>query len=114
MGLSSTLIFEDDVCSMCSFRQDLQPPWNTINVATLPCWRPCRCLSSRGVALMGCPLRDKVGHPCLPTGHDLGISSQMVRPAQRPGDGWVHEVKFDGYRVQAHMFFFHFSLPLGR
>ena len=32
--------------------------------------------------------------PCLPT----------LRPAAPSGPGWVHEIKFDGYRVQVHRF----------
>ena len=31
--------------------------------------------------------------------HTALLSNPRLVPA---GDGWVHEVKFDGYRVQAH------------
>jgi hypothetical protein len=48
-----------------------------------------------------------LGTPVCRRATILGLAGKWYDQHCRPGDGWVHEVKFDGYRAQAHMFFFH-------
>jgi bifunctional non-homologous end joining protein LigD len=46
------------------------------------------------------PLAIGARHPCP------ALSSQRLRPRSRkcrPAIRWIHEVKFDGYRVQVHL-----------